>query len=88
MTDAKEDEPIIELTHVVEEDKRNAPVFPQFQSEVKGIKAALQAEAERWMVVEGAKILERVAREMFPKIAVEILREEILRLRTEAEEKQ
>ena len=88
MTGAKGTEEIIELTNVVEEKEERRPLFPDFESEVKGMKAALQAEAESWMATEGAKILERVAREVFPKIAAEVLRQEISKLKAEAEEKE
>jgi hypothetical protein len=88
MNDSTQTEEIIELTKVVEEEAGKAPVFPDFQAEVKEIKTALQAETEQWMATEGAKILERVAREMFPKIAAKVLGEEIARLKAEAEEKE
>jgi hypothetical protein len=88
MSDGSRTEEIIELTNVIEDEAGKALAFPDFQAEVKEIRTALQAEAEQWMATEGAKILERTAREMFPKIAAEILREEIARLKAEAEEKE
>ncbi len=88
MDDGTRTEEIIELTNVIEEETEKAPVFPDFQTEVREMKTVLQAEAEKWMATEGPKILERLAREMFPKIAAEMLREEIARLKTEAEEKE
>ncbi len=88
MSEGARPEEIIELTKVIEEEPGKTPAFPDFQAEVKEIKAALQAEVEQWIATEGVKILERVAREMFPKIAAEILREEIARLKAEAEEKE
>jgi hypothetical protein len=88
MSDIRPTEEIIELTKVIEEEAGKTPVFPDFQAEVKEMKTVLQAESQQWMATEGAKILERVAREMFPKIAAEVLREEIARLKAEAEEKE
>ncbi len=50
-------------------------------------KEALQRKIEEWMAVEGSRVCERVAREMFPAIAAEVLRQEIEKLKAEAEEK-
>jgi hypothetical protein len=40
------------------------------------------------MAVEGVRVLERLAREMFPKIATEVLRQEIEKLKAGIEEKE
>jgi hypothetical protein len=50
-------------------------------------KEALRRKTEEWISTEGMRVCERVAREMFPAIAAEILRREIEKLKTEAEEK-
>lgn len=50
-------------------------------------KEALQRKTEEWMAADGLRIFERVAREMFPVIAAEVLRQEIEKLKAEAEEK-
>ncbi len=88
MTDGPKTEEIIELTNVIEEEKDRPSARPDIQAELNEIKAALRAQVEAWMAAEGAQILDRVAREMFPKIGAEILREEIARLKAEAEEKE
>ena len=62
----------------------------KLQAEVEKIQAqkeALQMKIEKWMASEGSRVLERVAREMFPMIAAEVLRQEIEKLKAEAEEK-
>ena len=50
-------------------------------------KEALQRKTEEWMAADGIRVCERVAREMFPVIATEVLRQEIEKLKAEAEEK-
>jgi hypothetical protein len=55
--------------------------------ELRAQKEALKIKIEEWMASEGSRVLEKVAREMFPGIAAEVLRQEIERLRAEAEEK-
>jgi hypothetical protein len=64
------------------------PLSPKYESEVRAMKETLRLGAEEWMAAEGVRILERVAREMFPKIAREVLRQEIEKLRTEIKEKE
>ena len=62
----------------------------EMRAEVEKIgmqKEALQRKTEEWMAEEGARVCERVAREMFPVIAAEVLRQEIEKLKAEAEEK-
>ncbi len=51
-------------------------------------KEALLRKTEEWMAVEGTRVLERVAREMFPAIAAEVLKQEIEKIKMEAEEKE
>jgi hypothetical protein len=55
--------------------------------EIRVQKNALRIKIEDWMALEGSRIFERVAREMFPGIAAEVLRQEIEKLKAEAEEK-
>lgn len=50
-------------------------------------KEALRGKIEEWMAADGIRVIERVAREMFPVIATEVLRQEIEKLKAEAEEK-
>jgi hypothetical protein len=52
------------------------------------MKRALKVRAEEWLASEGVKVLERVAREMFPRIAEAVLRKEIDKLKTEIKEKE
>jgi hypothetical protein len=62
----------------------------EMRAEVEKIgaqKEALFKKTEEWMAVEGTRVLERVAREMFPGIAAEVLRQEIEKIKMEVEEK-
>jgi len=91
MTEGKNEEEIIELTEVVEERPRKIaprPSIPGSESELKALKEALQARAEEWISSEGVRILERVAREIFPKIAEEVLRKEIEKIKAKVGEKE
>ncbi len=45
------------------------------------------AQVEKWMNREGAQLIERMIRKMFPPIAEEVLRKEIEKLKAEAGEK-
>jgi len=63
------------------------PVCADSESAAQALQEALTAKAEKWLSDEGQQILERVAREMFPVIATEVLRQEIEKLKAEAEEK-
>ena len=47
------------------------------------MKESLKVGAGEWMASEGVRILEQVAREMFPRIAREVLRQEIEKLKAE-----
>lgn len=64
------------------------PLFPDPEFEVRALKETLTAKVQEWVVSEGTQVLERVAREIFPKIAEEVLRKEIEKLKVEAEEKE
>ena len=64
------------------------PLPPKYESEVWALKEALKVGAKDWMAQEGIRVLERVARDMFPKIAAEVLRGEIEKLRAEVKEKE
>lgn len=64
------------------------PLFPDQELDVRALKETLTAKVQEWVVSEGAQVLERVAREIFPKIAEEVLRKEIEKLKGEAEEKE
>lgn len=63
------------------------PLIPDYASELKAMKEALEAKAEKWMATEGVQVLERAAREIFPKIAEEVLRKEIEKIKAKVEEK-
>jgi len=56
------------------------------ESENRDMKKALRAGAEEWMASEGVRVLERIAREMFPKIAREVLGQEIEKLKAQVKE--
>jgi len=59
-----------------------------YESEGRAMKEALKAGADEWMASEGVRLLERVAREMFPKIAREVLGREIEKLKAEVKEQE
>lgn len=72
---------------------RDLPLPPGFflqdsGAESQPVKETLKAQVEKWVASEGARVLERVAKEMFPRIAEEVLRREIEKLKAEAEEKE
>jgi hypothetical protein len=92
MANAEKDEEIIELTEVVEE--KPAPAGKEgerpheYAPELLAMKNALTVKAEEWMASEGVRVLERVAREMFPRIAEGVLRREIDKMKAEIGEKE
>jgi hypothetical protein len=59
---------------------------PDMEAEMRAIREAMLSRVEKWVGQEGGPILERVAREVFPKVAEEIIRKEIEKLKKEAEE--
>jgi len=60
--------------------------FQLEREEMQRQREALERKTEEWLASTGTLALEKTAREMFPKIAEEILRQEIARLKAEAEE--
>ncbi len=64
------------------------PPLPNLEVEMKAIREAMLNRVEKWMAQEGLKVLEKVAREVFPKIAEEAIRKEIEKLKSDAEEKE
>jgi hypothetical protein len=92
MADAEKNEEIIELTEVVEEKPgpagKEGERSQEYASEFLAMKSALTVKAEEWMASEGVRVLERVAREMFPRIAEGVLRREIDKLKAEIKEKE
>jgi hypothetical protein len=69
------------------------PEFPKppvmdVEAELRIIREAMLSRVERWVSQEGVQALERVAREIFPKIAEEVLRREIEKIKAQAEEKE
>jgi len=64
-----------------------APSRPNVEAEMQAIREAMLARVEKWVAQEGVEVLERVGREIFPKIAEDMIRKEIEKLKTEAEEK-
>ena len=63
--------------------EESRPLSLKLESEGRAKKESLKLGAEEWMASEGVRILERVAREMFPQIAREVLRQEIEKLKAE-----
>ena len=63
--------------------EESRPLSLKLESEGRAKKESLKLGAEEWMASEGGRILEQVAREMFPQIAREVLRQEIEKLKAE-----
>ncbi len=63
------------------------PPVMDVEAELRIIREAMLSRVERWVSQEGVQVLERVAREIFPKIAEEVLRKEIEKIKAEAKEK-
>jgi hypothetical protein len=59
---------------------------PNIEAEMRAIREAMLSRVEKWVAQDGGQILERVAREVFPRVAEEIIRKEIEKLKKEAEE--
>jgi hypothetical protein len=57
------------------------------EAEMRAIREAMLSRVEKWVAQDGEQILERVAREVFPRVAEEIIRKEIEKLKKEAEER-
>ncbi len=55
---------------------------------MRALREAMLARVEKWVAQEGVRVLERVAREIFPRIAEDMIRKEIEKLKAEAEEKE
>lgn len=86
-----EKEEIIELTEVVEESSSSAetpPSFEDYEAEVRALREALNARAERWLTTEGVQVLNQGVREMIPRIAAEAFGKEIEKLQAEVEKMQ
>ena len=62
-------------------------ILEAYETEIHSLKERLSKRAEEWFASEGIQLLESVAREMFPKIAEEVIEKEIERLKEESEEK-
>jgi hypothetical protein len=60
---------------------------PNMEAEMRAIREAMLSRVEKWVAQDGGQILERVAREIFPRVAEEIIRKEIEKLKKEAEER-
>jgi hypothetical protein len=85
--------PTPEPPQITHEPVRSAAESPKPQvinveEELRIIREAMLSRVERWVSQEGVQVLERAARDIFPKIAEEVLRKEIERLKAEAEEKE
>jgi hypothetical protein len=59
---------------------------PDMEAEMRAIREAMLSRVEKWVAQDGGQILERVAREVFPRVAEEVIRKEIEKLKKEAEE--
>lgn len=68
----------------------DSPSVPSsgYEAEIKTLQERWNARMEAWLAKEGNAILERIAREQFPKIAEKILRSEIEKIKIEIEEQE
>jgi len=66
--------------------EESRPLSRDSESEDRDMKEAPRVGADEWMASEGVRVLERIAREMFPKIAREVLGQEIEKLKAEVKE--
>ena len=64
------------------------PSIPSIDAEMRALREAMLNRVEKWVAQEGVRILERVAREIFPRKAEEMIRQEIEKLKKEAEERE
>jgi hypothetical protein len=65
------------------------PATPQsYEPEVLELKDVLRNRAEEWISRQGVQIMEQIAREMFPKIAQDVLRREIEKIKAEAKDEE
>ena len=55
-------------------------------AEMRSLREAMLNRVEKWAAQEGMQVVERVAREIFPRVAEGIIRQEIEKLKKEAEE--
>ncbi len=69
------------------DDSPRAP-SPGYEAEILALQERWNARIEAWFAKEGNAILERIAREQFPKIAEKILRSEIEKMKTEIEDQE
>lgn len=70
---------------------RSATTEPQrmdMEAEMRALREAMLARIEKWVNQEGVQVVERVAREVFPKIAEDLIRKEIEKMKAEAEQKE
>ncbi len=59
-----------------------------YEPEVLELKDVLRARVEEWISRQGVQIIEQIAREMFPKIAQDVLRREIEKIKAEAKDEE
>jgi len=64
------------------------PPLPDVEAEMRNLRETMLARVEKWAAQEGERVLERVAREIFPRVAKEMIQKEIEKLKAEAEEKE
>jgi hypothetical protein len=64
------------------------PSAVDYEAEIRVLQEKWNARVEAWFSKEGTQILERIARESFPRIAEKALRAEIEKLKTEIEEQE
>ena len=64
------------------------PPLANYDSEIMPFQEEFKKRVEAWIADEGAKIMERAARQAFPKIAEEVLKREIEKLKEESEEQE
>jgi hypothetical protein len=88
----KEEDPTPQLKREVPKSPPPPPEPPRMspgpsEKDPRLLEQSAAAQVEKWMNREGAQLIERLIRKMFPPIAEEVLRKEIEKLKAEAEEK-
>ncbi|MDI6753420.1 MAG: hypothetical protein QME78_03390 [Thermodesulfobacteriota bacterium] len=80
--------PVIEQSVAKDEPReveQAKPSFYDYESEIRSLREALNARAERWLATEGIQVLHQISREMIPRIAQELFGREIEKLKEEVE---
>ena len=88
----KEEDPTPHLRREAPKSPPSPPEPPRLspsppEKDPRLMEQSVAAQVEKWMNREGAQLIERIIRKMFPPIAEEVLRKEIEKLKADAEDK-